>query len=143
MERVFDRKATFVGLPVVIESWDHQSGGKQSDMASRHLPSRMNRDANQPIVIVQRLAESVYRREYRGLDKTYKCVQFTEMAHLTVSLSMSMITTDLLSKPPAEVSKMMTLMPVSYDRFSAPTEALRRFRFLPLRQRIIDSAKLP
>ena len=83
MERVFDRKATFVGLEAVTEYWNRQIGGKQSNITFRHLPSRMIRDADQPIAIVQWLAELDNRREHRGPDKTYKRVHFAQMARLT------------------------------------------------------------
>ena len=86
IERVFDRKATFVGLPAVIEYWERQIGGKQSNIAFRHLPSRMIRDADQPIAIVHWLAEMDNRREHRGPDKTYKRVHFAQMARLTFVL---------------------------------------------------------
>jgi hypothetical protein len=83
IERVFDRKATFVGLEAVKEYWIRQIVGKQSNISFRHLTSRMIRDIDQPIAVVQWLAELDNKREQRGPDKTYKRVQFAQMARLT------------------------------------------------------------
>jgi SnoaL-like domain len=83
MERVFDRKATFVGLEAVKEYWDRQIVHKQSNITFRHLTSRMIRDIDQPVAIVHWLAEFDNKREQRGPDKTHKRVHFAQMARLT------------------------------------------------------------
>ena len=66
IERVFVHKATHFGLPAVIEYWNRQIGGKNSNIAFRHLPYRMIRNAEHPIAMVHWLEESDNRREIRG-----------------------------------------------------------------------------
>jgi len=83
MERVFDRKATFVGLGAVKEYWQRQIVGKQSNITFRHLKSRMIRDVDQLIAVVHWLAEMDNKREQRGPEKTHKRVRFAQMARLT------------------------------------------------------------